>query len=62
MIFDVGRMRMDKEKKVEERRELIEIYNNLSKPLKKQLLTIARTIESTQEIIKTEKSIKRKVK
>ena len=41
---------MDANTKYEERRELIEIFNNLSAPLKKQLLTLARVIDTTREI------------
>lgn len=36
--------------KIEERQELVDIYNNLPTPLKKELLTIARIIDTTQEI------------
>ena len=50
---------MEANNKYEERRELIEIYNNLSSPLKKQLLTIARVIDSTQEITRSEKANKK---
>ena len=34
----------------DERQELAEIYNELSEPLKKQLLTIARVMDTTQEL------------
>lgn len=51
---------MDTNKKYEERRELIEIFNSLSSPLKRQLLTIARVMDTTQEITLNEKT-KRKI-
>lgn len=50
---------MDANKKYEERRELIEIFNKLSPPLKRQLLTIARVIDTTQEITLQEKARKK---
>jgi len=53
---------VEKQRKYEERRELVEIYNNLAEPLKKQLLTIARVIDTTQEITLTEKGKKKFVK
>ena len=34
-----------------DREELIEIYNNLLPPLKKQVLNIARVVEGTQEAL-----------
>ena len=37
--------------KADERQELVDIYNNLSEPLKRQLLTFARIIETTRDII-----------
>ena len=46
---------MDANQKYEERRELIAIFNNLSPPLKKQLLTLARVIDTTQALALTEK-------
>ena len=45
---------MDVEKKYQERIELIEIFNNLSLPLRKQLLTLARVIDTTYEITRAE--------
>jgi len=39
----------------DERRELAEIYNNLSQPLQKQLLTIAKVMETTRDITLTER-------
>ena len=42
---------MDTDTKYRERQELIEIYNNLSLPFKKQLLTLVRVMDGTREII-----------
>ena len=39
---------------VDERQELVDIYNNLSEPLKRQLLTLARVIDTTMEIALSE--------
>ena len=33
------------------REELVEIYNNLLPPLKKQVLNIAKIVEDTQEVM-----------
>lgn len=41
--------------KYDERKELIEIYNSLSPRLKKQLLTLARIIDTTRDITMQEK-------
>lgn len=41
---------MDENTQYEERRELVDIYNSLSSPLKKQLLTLARIIDTTHDI------------
>lgn len=48
--------------KIEERKELIDIYNNLSPSLKKQLLMTARIIETTQNITLADKWKKKKSK
>jgi len=48
------------ESNYEQRRELIAIYNNLSPMLKKQLLTLARVIDNTREIVLKESKWKRK--
>jgi hypothetical protein len=53
---------MDANQKYEERKELIEIYNNLSLPLKKQLLTLARVIDTTREITLNENKRKQTLK
>lgn len=44
--------------KDEERKELIDIYNSLSSPLKKQLLMITRVIDTTHEITLNENNWK----
>ncbi len=41
--------------KYDERKELIELYNSLSPTLKKQLLTLARVIDTTRDITMKEK-------
>lgn len=41
---------VDADTKIEERKELVGIYNNLSPPLKKQLLTLATVIDTTRQI------------
>ena len=46
---------MDDNINADERRELAEIYNNLSQPLQKQLLTIAKVMETTRDITLTER-------
>jgi hypothetical protein len=46
---------LDAHTKYEERRELIEIYNNLSLPYRKQLITLARVIDTTREIALNER-------
>jgi hypothetical protein len=51
----IGVRVLDANQKYEERRELIEIYNSLSAPLKKQLLTLARVIDTTREITLNER-------
>lgn len=43
-----------------ERSELIEIFNGLPQLLQKQLLTTARIIENTSDIIKSKKKKKSK--
>jgi hypothetical protein len=54
---------LDANTKTEERRELIQIYNNLLPVLKKQLLTTAKVIETTQDIVIAEgKKTRRKIK
>ena len=47
-----------------ERRELIEIYDTLSPQLRQQLVTLARVIDTTREIIMKEKysKINKKIK
>lgn len=45
---------MDADTKYNERQELVDIYNGLSPPLKKQLLTLARVIDTTREIMLSE--------
>lgn len=44
--------------KDEERKELIDIYNSLSSPLKKQLLMLTRVIDTTHEITLNENNWK----
>jgi hypothetical protein len=51
---------VDVKKERAERGELIEIFDNLSTPLKEQLITIARVIRSTHEITLIEKSKRKK--
>ena len=43
-----------------ERRELVEIFNSLTPALKQQLLTNAKIIQNTQDIVLREKSKKEK--
>ncbi len=45
---------MDTNTKYGERQELIDIYNNLSFPLKKRLLTLVRVIDATRKIVAQE--------
>ena len=40
--------------KVDERKELVDIFNSLPKPLKSQLLTLARVMDTTREIVLAE--------
>ena len=50
---------VDADKKYNERRELVDIYNNLPSPLKKQLMAVARIIDATREITLSEGKRKR---
>ena len=45
---------MDAKEAYEQRLELIEIFNELSIPLKKQLLAFARMVDATREIVLSE--------
>ena len=45
--------------KNEEKQELIEIYNNLTPSVKSQLMTTARIIQTTQNIVLSDKKKKR---
>lgn len=50
---------MDANIKNEERKELINIYNGLSSPLKKQLLMLARVVDTTREMTLNENNWKK---
>ena len=50
---------MDAKEAYEQRLELIEIFNELSTPLKKQLLAFARMVDATREIVLSEREKKR---
>ena len=52
-LLEGGRVNMCE--KYDERKELIELYNSLSPTLKKQLLTLARVIDTTRDITMKEK-------
>ena len=41
----------------DEKQELVEIYGNLSHPLREQLLTLARVINTTRDITLNEKRL-----
>lgn len=45
---------MDSKEMCEQRHELIRIFNGLSLPLQRQLLTVARIIDATRDIVLSE--------